>query len=90
MKKYEKPVLMAFSLNGNEILCSGCGDGYPLKGTDMGETMAGSWGVDKGANGIYDNSDFSHVFVQGEDCLTNVPFEGFCKFTVTDFTILWS
>ena len=90
MKKYEKPVLTAFSLSGNETLCSGCGD-FPLKYDDLGELYAASWGVEKGANGIYDNKDFEHVFVNVEDsCATIVDYVGGCKFTLEGMTVIWS
>ena len=90
MKKYEKPVLMAFSLNGNERLCGDCADRSAAilvkDNIDIFMPIAEDIG-DRDVN--IERSDFdesSNTFGNGE---CEYPIAGYCKFTSV-MTIAWS
>ena len=93
MKKYEKPMLAAFSLSGSEALCTGC-EAMKLK-----ETTTGGLAVDLIDRGLVPDSDgitgpskddFMSYFGNTEDCDKPIPeYEFYCKHTGA-MTIIWS
>lgn len=94
MKKYEKPMLIALSLDGNERLCGDCKD----SGADTLIALNKSqfkW-LDNvplvgDRDGVLEESDTTYAFGSGGEC--SVEVAGYCKFTSVDqnFTsIAWS
>ena len=91
MKKYEKPVLTAISLKGNEQLCGSCA--YKLKDDISKATwILRTSGFGFGENGIVDGTDFIGMFGNAEnDC--SKKFDGYCKYSSVSeegYLVAWS
>lgn len=94
MKKYEKPRLIALSLEGNERLCGDCAEkgATTLIALNKSEFL---W-LDNiplvgDRDGVLEESDTVNAFGSGEDCTFQV--EGYCKFSGADqsfVSIAWS
>lgn len=86
MKTYQKPIMIALSLTGNEQLCGTCAKegGYLLMNDKtLAEWLLTGMGLGLGDNGIADRSDFNQVFGTGESGCTTA-LNGYCKFTNND------
>lgn len=87
MKPYEKPRLVALSLSGNNMLCSGCAvttrNGIPAQIFDwLSENGYSSW--DTNGNGIFDYGDnITGLFGVGIECGDGGVI-GYCKFTASE------
>lgn len=91
MKTYEKPVLMALSLNANDRLCGDCADsGGATLYNNSGLAYQILWltGRDSFALDGIQRSDFSGLFGTEEGCTTNT--EGYCKFSSSGMLVAWS
>ena len=87
MKTYQKPIMIALSLTGNEQLCGSCADknAAVLLKDDKGlaEWLLVGMGLGLGSNGVVDRTDFNHVFGTAETGCTTI-LDGYCKFTNND------
>ena len=92
MKTYQKPVLVALSLNANDRLCGECNDnGASIllyrdpTGNDAQyfDLLAGD------GDGIITKGEFERLFSSTND---SCSFEavGYCKFSSTGLTVAWS
>lgn len=93
MKTYEKPVLMALSLNANDQLCGTCADngasillysdsttaGLILRMLNRTPEYDGIAGISRG--------DFAGIFGTEDFCAT--PSDQYCKFTGSNL-VAWS
>ena len=81
MKKYEKPVLTAITLSGNDQLCGSCAGGTTLfdkPALAQWILMKGGYGL--GDDGVVDGKDFIGLFGNSEtECSKKI--ESYCKFT---------
>ena len=91
MKKYEKPVLMAVSVSGNDQLCGSCSDkgAHELHSDlDLAEMLMDFFEFGDKSDGI-SKKDFEGVFGTEAQC-TQVQIESYCKFTSTGTMVAWS
>lgn len=89
MKPYEKPRLVALSLNGNEILCGSCSDNKALyllynDQTNIATLLDATIGNN---DGTLQRSEISNLFGETEGCAQ--PIDLYCKFS-SQITIAWS
>lgn len=90
MKTYEKPRLIALSLNGNDRLCGDCtqADNHLQFDEDLAEQLLAFFHP----NGIPSDGNldgaFDELFDSSGACKYLV--EGYCKFTGTTNLIAWS
>ena len=96
MKKYEKPILVALSLCGNEVLCSGCaGESYiQLKeNSDLANQVAIDLGLDDNGDKIGTRDELYNAFTTSDGCTDhispNITIDKYFKFT-SSMNILWS
>lgn len=99
MKKYEKPMLAAFSLSADNVLLCACDDAQVKDWVDSTDPdtqiLLASFGIqvgeDAGSNG-WDSGDFAGMFGTSEnDCSVKKTSElYYCKFTSDGTKILWS
>ena len=87
MKTYQKPIMIALSLTGNEQLCGSCVDAsiklYNDK-TGVAELLGKIIG---NADGKLTRAEAAQLFSSSESCVA--PTEVYCKFTSAQ-TIAWS
>lgn len=94
MKTYQKPVMIALSLTGNEQLCGTCADrkaSLLLKDDKSWALMLMQlYGFGNAANGA-DRNDFVGVFGNEEQC-NRFQIDGYCKFSSSgeNQIIAWS
>ena len=88
MKTYQKPVMIALSLTGNEQLCGSCTNS--LKNDSSFNSLIADLVGD--SNGKLTESEFNALFASAADTCTNiVDVEIYCKFTSSnDHMIAWS
>lgn len=93
MKTYEKPVLMALSLSGEDLLCGACSTSNMTLWNDA--SLAESILFLVGRDASYDKDetisegDFEGIFGSGDGCST--PIQSYCKFTgSSDKMVAWS
>ena len=92
MKTYQKPVLVALSLNANDRLCGECTDhnasillyqdptGFFAQYLDL---LVGN-----SVDGVLTREELENLFGPGENC--RVEADGYCKFSSTGLTVAWS
>ena len=92
MKTYQKPVLVALSLNANDRLCGECHD----NGANilLYQNPTGSFAqyldllVGNSFDGVLTREELDNLFGPGEGCSTLA--DNYCKFTSTGLTVAWS
>ena len=99
MKTYEKPVLVALSLSGNDRLCGECTDEAKKNGFNSVQLLHNNIGLSSGiltlaslqdliTDGITEN-DFDSVFGTVDAC--SKPVDIYCKFSGSAMnTVAWS
>lgn len=91
MKKYEKPMLMAVSVSGNDQLCGSCSDQgrTPLYNNEELKNNLLLY-ADKNGDGELSRDEASMLFGLEDNCKR--PLDGYCKFTSTGSVTLvaWS
>lgn len=96
MKKYEKPMLIALSLNGNERLCGDCSADPAREWTDIAmDTFIFVVGLN--GNSTYTDgvtkTEFENLFSVKDtgvnDCIVDLTTEQYCKFT-SQIHVAWS
>ena len=96
MKKYEKPLLTAVSVSGNDQLCGSCSD-EAAKQNKTPELLykdpnsALAWQIDFiSGDGVkpLTRQEASNAFGTGEACKDTVT--QYCKFTSTGSLVAWS
>ena len=84
MKRYEKPMLTALSLSGNDQLCGYCSEKnapYLLyNDPDLAARLMTFYGF---GSGEPDAGDFSNVFGANEGCTEGLILD-YCKFSSVD------
>ena len=90
MKMYEKPVLMAVSVSGNDQLCGSCTDEgkEPLYQNPTGNVASI---IDRAAgnkDGTLTREEANFAFGPGENCKRETIM--YCKFTSTGMLVAWS
>jgi hypothetical protein len=87
MKTYQKPVMIALSLTGNEQLCGSCIDAsIKLYNDQTGAALA----IDRlsgNGDGVLTRAEVSNLFGFEDNC--KHPTEIYCKFTSAQ-TVAWS
>ena len=91
MKTYQKPVMIALTLTGNEQLCGSCAK--PLR-PDLDKESLNSI-LDFFTpipDGKLTKEEFSKLFGSDEGCDRNYIVDGYCKFSSNDIGIIvaWS
>ena len=95
MKKYEKPVLTAITLSGNDQLCGSCADkkGYVLvENQDIAKQLMYWFHFGDLSDGV-GADDFIGVFGNAETDCSKIKIENYCKFNAVDngkIPIAWS
>ena len=92
MKTYQKPVLVALSLNANDRLCGECNDNGAsiLLYRDPTGDVAHYFDLLAGdRDGTLTKGEFERLFSSTND---SCSFEavGYCKFSSTGLTVAWS
>lgn len=94
MKTYQKPVMIALSLTGNEQLCGSCAEKGAAKllyqDTDFALKLMTDFGFGDG-DSVAERGDFVGVFGQESSCNVR-QIIGYCKFTSSgpNQIIAWS
>ena len=92
MKKYEKPVLTAITLSGNDQLCGSCAGGTTLfDNPNLARFLARMIGANL-ADGV-GADDFIGVFGNAETDCSKIKIDDYCKFNAVDngnHHIAWS
>ena len=90
MKKYEKPMLMAVSVSGNDQLCGSCADDGkdPLYKNPTGPEASLIDRVIGNKDGTLTRDEAIAAFGPGENCSKEI--NQYCKFTSTGITVAWS
>lgn len=84
MKAYEKPRLIALSLQGNERLCGDCAAAGKSTAADLQPSVIMLIDAVVGNNdGTLSREEFANVFASAEGC-TGYTYDSYCKFTHSD------
>ena len=95
MKKYEKPVLTAITLSGNDQLCGSCADkkGYVLvEDQTLAKVLMEFYQFGDLNDGV-GADDFIGIFGNAEKDCSKIQIENYCKFNAVDngnHHIAWS
>ena len=92
MKKYEKPMLVAVSVSGNDQLCGSCSENGSTnllyKNPESGMALALDFLVGND-DGTLTKEEAARAFGPKENC--EIPVESYCKFTATpNMLVAWS
>ena len=91
MKTYQKPVLVALSLNANDRLCGECHDNGANILLYQNPTGPFARYFDQlvgNLDGVLTRAELENLFGPGESC--NIVAEEYCKFSSTGLTVAWS
>ena len=91
MRTYEKPRLMALSLNGNDQLCGSCAakGGQQLCKDPTGGMASALDFLVGNDDGTLTRAEAARAFGPDEGC--EIPVESYCKFTSSsDMLVAWS
>ena len=92
MKTYQKPVLVALSLNANDRLCGECHDNganillYQNPTGPYAQFFDQLFG--NPVNGVLTREELVNLFGPGESC--NIVAEEYCKFSSSGMLVAWS
>ena len=88
MKTYQKPIMIALSLTGNEQLCGSCSENKLRDNAALNANLA--WLVND-EDGVLTKREAEKLFSASESCATTSPLlEEYCKFTSAGISIAWS
>ena len=92
MKTYQKPVLVALSLNANDRLCGECAAhnaSILLYKDPTGDVARYFDLLAGGGDGTLTKGELERLFSSAEDGCSTLA-ENYCKFTSTGTTVAWS
>ena len=83
MKAYEKPRLIALSLQGNERLCGDCATAGKLTAADLQPSIIALFDTVYGnSDGVLSREEFAKIFATGEGC--SIEYNSYCNFTYSE------